>query len=222
MKNQTLRRSAVATIIAVMVMLSAAGSVFAVTGVNLVYSTDGNGTVTEWMLRGDVDRDGVITDADVTLINNYIFDNTLLTDPLAIEAADTDHSGVVSPTDATLLNDLLYDNGQFPNTAYDFRVVDTPNSGYEIDTITVNGSALVVPAKGATSITIINNVGYNVSVSADGVVEVDGLSVATNEVVFTHKATSTTPTTPTTDTTTDTTSKDTADAANVKKASDTP
>lgn len=159
-----------------------------VAGAALTYGTDGLGSVTEWMLSGDADRDAQVTNSDGEAIQNHEVGLAPLTDPLALEAADVNKDGFEDAGDASAIYRLVAGADTLPFADFDFRVIDVPNAEYEVSGITVNGSPLVVPAKGQSADTQANGSSYTVKVAADGTATVTGLSLATNDVQFTHAA----------------------------------
>lgn len=159
-----------------------------VPGAALTYGTDGLGSVTEWMLSGDADRDAQVTNSDGEAIQNHEVGLAPLTDPLALEAADVNKDGFEDAGDASAIYRLVAGAETLPFAEFDFRVIDVPNAGHEVSGITVNGSPLVVPAKGQSADTQANGSSYTVKVAADGTATVTGLSLATNDVQFTHAA----------------------------------
>jgi len=66
-----------------------------------------------WSLWGDADDDGAVTAADVLLINQWLFDQSLTSpafgNPINLRAANVTVSGTVTSADATLINQYLFD-----------------------------------------------------------------------------------------------------------------
>ena len=71
-----------------------------------ISNANGNKLFTEWVVLGDINRDGSIDSADAQLALQYSVGNTTLTD-LGRRAADVNEDGVIDASDSLLINQYL-------------------------------------------------------------------------------------------------------------------
>ena len=136
--------------------------------ITLSYGTDGNGEITEWLLKGDATRDQKVAHDDLNAFFNYI--NDLITlEGLALEAADVKENGKITAEDCSIMDDMLSGDISLPEEHFTFRIIDKPNDGYWVSGITVNGEKLNVPSVGSSASTTINGVEYKVDVDEEGI-----------------------------------------------------
>ncbi len=154
--------------------------------IKLTYGSDSNGEITEWILKGDADRDKDVDVDDENTIINHDLGTPTITDTLALKAADLDEDGSADSRDHSLIGDLL--NGSIslpdPNGYFNFTVVDTPAPGYKLKSVNIkagNNADVVLTVAHPT------NNGYELSVDPNGKVTVTGKSLANNQIDFTHE-----------------------------------
>lgn len=150
---------------------------------NSIYltTTSTNGTITEWMLKGDANRDGIVNKEDSDLILRADVGLENIVDPFAVESADVNNDGTIDTHDTVTINQIMNGNLAIPNQFINFRTINTPNANHEVTSITVNGTSLAIPAKGGRATTGV----YTVEVDINGVTTVTGLAQDyTNNIVF--------------------------------------
>lgn len=150
---------------------------------NSIYltTTSTNGTIAEWVLKGDANRDGVVNkeDSDLILRANVGLEN--IVDSFAIESADVNNDGTIDTHDTVTINQMMTGNLAIPNQFISFRTINTPNANHEVTSITANGTSLAIPTKGGRVTTGV----YTVEVDINGVTTVTGLAQDyTNNIVF--------------------------------------
>ncbi len=158
---------------------------------SLTEGSDAYGSITEWMLKGDFNRDGVVNSTDANDIDRYVLGLTHTSDPLALEAGDIDGDGSVDTADERLALALI-SNPILPDSNFDFRVVDTPTAGYQLKSVTITtsaGAAVTLTPAAPTS----GN--YQLVIGSNGVATVTGESLASNDIRFVHEAKELTPAT---------------------------
>lgn len=150
----------------------------------LSYGSDANGAVTEWMLKGDTDRDKDLDGADVVAAVNHDLSTVVITDALALESGDIDNDSSVDTGDYRVMNNVLRGVTTLPAESFSFRVVDTPKTGYKVKSATIkagSNAAVVLTPAAPTSGT------YKLVIAADGKATVTGTSLAINDVQFVHE-----------------------------------
>ncbi|MFV0552665.1 MAG: dockerin type I repeat-containing protein [Anaerorhabdus sp.] len=144
-------------------------------------TSSANGAITEWMLKGDVTRDGVVNKDDVEAIQKHEASLKPILNSIELESADMNGDGYVDLEDAIQIEAVNNGVLLLPHASFTFRVVNTPNTGHEVTAVTVNGMNLTVPAKG----TNVTTGAYTVTVDTMGVTTVEGIvQDYVNEVVF--------------------------------------
>ena len=132
-----------------------------------ISNANGNKLFTEWVVLGDINRDGSIDSADAQLALQYSVGNTTLTD-LGRRAADVNEDGVIDASDSLLINqysveliDSFWKNYSAPAT-----LPSGPTEGIESgDTYcfqnAYNANGLTVPNSSVTSGTAVTQSGFN-------------------------------------------------------------
>lgn len=144
-------------------------------------TSSANGAITEWMLKGDVTRDGVVNKDDVEAIQKHEASLKPILNSIELESADMNGDGYVDLEDAIQIEAVNNGVLLLPHASFTFRVVNTPNTGHEVTAVTVNGMNLTVPAKG----TNVTTGAYTLTVDTMGVTTVEGIvQDYVNEVVF--------------------------------------
>lgn len=90
---------------------------------------------------GDVNQDGTITEADMTLITEYIKDNSALTGD-AVLLADVNEDGEVNALDKTALRDLMNENSENNDNGANEENVENANTGDGIMYVGMVGALL--------------------------------------------------------------------------------
>lgn len=118
--------------------------------ITLQYGTDSHGSITEWMLKGDVNRDGIVTDSTILGSDKDVIQDLInkggTDDPAILKAADIDNNNSISSSDLSLLSELLLDKMSLPNTNFSFSVTNKPNDSYrvkEVIILTENGKVVL-------------------------------------------------------------------------------
>ena len=94
-------------------------------------STQGEGEAL--FLRGDVNGDGVITEADSNLMMDWIFGMT--DEPPCLDAADLNDDGYINVTDSRLLLDFIFTPGSPPpSSPFPIPGVDSTLDGLGCET----------------------------------------------------------------------------------------
>ena len=153
--------------------------------ITLSYGTDGNGEITEWLLKGDATRDQKVAYEDLEVLYEYINGSATL-EGFALEAADVKENGSISIQDSRMIENILTGETSLPAKEFTFRIIDKPNDGYWVSGITVNGEKLNVPSVGSSASTTINGAEYKVDVDEEGIATVIGQSLYQNDIQFTH------------------------------------
>ena len=166
----------------------------------LSFSSDKTGTIADWTVRGDANCDKKITAEDYTSLGAYLagsIKESGMTTERHLRNGDIDADGLVTLMDHADVKDLIEGTegftlpvmgNQFKEKAFTFEVNDTPKLGYKISAVTVNGTAMNLPAKGGSATTEANGVTYTVTIDADGRGSVFGKYLEENEVAFAHEA----------------------------------
>ena len=153
--------------------------------ITLSYGTDGNGEITEWLLKGDATRDKKVAYDDLQLLYAYLNGTTTL-EGSAFEATDVNGNGDVSIRDSMMIDNVLSGETLLPAKDFTFRIIDEPNDGYWVSGITVNGEKLNVPLVGSSASTTINGAEYKVDIDEEGIATVTGQSLYQNDIQFAH------------------------------------
>ncbi len=189
MKNykKVLGKALVAYAMVALLLSSLTTSTFAANAaIKLTCGSDSNGEITEWILKGDADRDKDVDADDETAIINHDLGTPTITDAMALRAADLDEDGSADSRDHSLIGNLLNGSIALPdgNGYFSFSVVDTPAPGYKLKSVNIkagnNADVVLTVAHPA-------NNGYELSIDANGKATVTGKSLATNQVDFTHE-----------------------------------
>ena len=154
--------------------------------ITLSYGTDGNGEITEWMLKGDVTRDQHVSYSDIQILEGILIGDEFDWDELEWEAADVTGDNHYRYDDLSALYSMSSGRISLPEEHFTFRIIDKPNDGYWVSGITVNGEKLNVPSVGSSASTTINGAEYKVDVDEEGIATVIGQSLYQNDVEFTH------------------------------------
>lgn len=154
--------------------------------ITLSYGTDGNGEITEWMLKGDVTRDQHVSYSDIQILEGILIGDEFDWDELEWEAADVTGDNHYRYDDLSALYSMSSGRISLPEEHFTFRIIDKPNDGYWVSGLTVNGEKLNVPSVGSSASTTINGAEYKVDVDEEGIATVIGQSLYQNDVEFTH------------------------------------
>lgn len=153
--------------------------------VDLQYSADGNGVLGDWYLKGDINRDWKVTMEDVTALEELIASG-ITPDLRHYDIADIDYNATIDAEDVATLTQAV--ESQIQDSF--FSLWESPKPGYEVTGITYNGTSLPVPEREKYQTIDMDGTMLFVSVDIYGNVYVNGRTLETNSIHFTHTAVS--------------------------------
>ena len=63
------------------------------------------------IVKGDVNKNGTVTMADVMTLIDYLFDNSVITEDYNLKAGDINGNGAITMADVMTLIDYLFEGG---------------------------------------------------------------------------------------------------------------
>lgn len=91
-------------------------------GISLVGCADGQDGDMDFVLRGDVNYDGIVDNADVAYLDAFVFSDGEA--PVCFSAGDVNHDGWLNEEDSLYLDDYVNGDGPMPVDPFIFGCFD--------------------------------------------------------------------------------------------------